>query len=306
MPAEALTGEAAELATEIRVRLEGAVRLRDRARAERDPDQAWALLEDALRRVPDLPGAEDLLAGLPPHPPSQVRAQVRGDAVVVTWAPSPSRGGEIGYEVHRDGVRLAEAERPGVEDPRPPVNVPVIYAVTARRRRAATAPVPAAPVLYRPEPRDLRLTVGDGVVAGAWSAPPEAARVVVTRDGAPVRVTGSTFRDHGVRNGTGHEYLVAAVYRTPTGDVTTPGLRRTVTPQARPEPIADFTVEPYGDRLLIRCAQPAAGVLEFVALAGAPAWPYGATVSAEEVRAAGRALAAVPTSGGYVIARDRL
>ncbi|GAA0417548.1 hypothetical protein Acor_20580 [Acrocarpospora corrugata] len=306
LPAEALTGEAAELATEIRVRLDGAVKLLDRARAERDPDQAWALLADALRRVPDLPGAEDLQDGLPPHPPTEVRARLRGETVVVTWTPSRSRSGEISYDVHRDGVPFAEADRPGVEDAGPPVNVPVVYAVSARRKHAATAPVPAAPVLHRPEPRDLRLTGGDGVVVGAWSRPPEATRVVVTRDGSPVPVSGAGFRDHAVRNGAGHEYVVSAVYRTPGGDVTTPGLRRTVTPQARPEPIADFTVEPYGDRLLIRCAPPAAGVAEFFALADAPPWPYGATVPADEVRAAGRPLAAVPADGGYVIARDRL
>ncbi|MGW4423125.1 hypothetical protein [Streptosporangium sp. NPDC004631] len=304
LPADALVGEAAELATEVRARLAKAVQLRDAAQAEADPDRAWMMLEDALSRAPDLPGAEDLFAGLAPQPPVDVRARLEGDVVVVTWQASLSRAGEIGYEVFRNGVPFAEVTRPGARDECLPVNKPVTYSVVARRRQAASAPVACAALTFRPEPDGLRLTAVDGVVIGHFRSPAGALRVVVTRDGRPILVEGSGFRDRNLRNGTTYEYLVAAVYPDGRGEAVTPGLRSAVTPQARPEPIAEFTVEsdPGGrDELVIRCAEPPSGVLEFLALPSEPRWPYGASVPIEEVRAAGRVLPATPTRTGHVL-----
>ncbi|MEU7835081.1 hypothetical protein [Nonomuraea sp. NPDC049129] len=304
LPAEALSGETAELASEVRARLAKAIRLRDEARTEADPDQAWIMIEDALRRAPDLSGAQDLLAGLPPRPPGQVRARLRGEVVAITWEPSPSRAGDIDYEVYRNGVPFAQATRPNASDARPPVNTPVIYSVAARRGEASSAPVDCAPLTLRPEPEDLRLTAVDGVVTGQWRTPAEVSRVVVKRDGRPIPVEGSGFRDRDVRNGTTYDYLIAAVYPDGRGEVTTPGLRRAVTPQARPVPVADFTVESalggHGE-LLIRCAEPPSGVPQFMMLAAEPRWPYGTVVSLQEVRAAGQVLSATPTRDGYLL-----
>ncbi|GII96757.1 hypothetical protein [Sinosporangium siamense] len=306
LPADALAGEAGELATEVRARVGKAVALRDRARDEPDPDAAWIMLEDALRQVPDLPGAQALLEGLPPRPPVEVRARVRGDAVVVTWEPSPSRSGEIDYDVHRDGVRLAEAASPGVRDEGPPVNARTVYAVTARRGRACSPAVPAPPVVLRPEVRGLQVAAGDGVVTGRWTAPAQAARVVVTRDGIAVPTEGSGFRDRGVRNGAGHEYLVKVVYPAGSGEVATAGLRRTASPQARPEAVAEFSVESRAQgELLVRCAEPRAGAVEFLSLAGPPPWPQGTTLHVDEVRAAGRAVQAACATGGFLIRPGR-
>ncbi|MEU4232346.1 hypothetical protein AB0F17_49310 [Nonomuraea sp. NPDC026600] len=304
LQAEALTAEAAELATEVRARLAKAVSLRDGARTEADPDQAWMMLEDALRRAPDLLGVEDLLAGLPPKPPGEARARLQGDVVAIVWQPSPSRAGDIDYEVYRNGVPFAEVTRPNASDERPSVNTPVIYSVAARRRQATSAPVACAPLTFRPEAQELRLTAVDGVVAGQWRMPAEALRVVVKRDGRPIPVEGSGFRDRDVRDGTTYDYLIATVYPDGRGEVTTPGLRRAVTPQAKPVPVADFTVEsgPGGrGELLIRCSEPPSGVLEFVLLTAEPRWPYGADIPVEEVRAAGRVLPAAPTRDGYVL-----
>ncbi|WP_214110316.1 hypothetical protein [Acrocarpospora catenulata] len=294
-----------ELAAEIAARLAAAVRLRDQALTATDPDEAWLLLADALRRVPDLPGAAGLLARLAPHPAREVRAEARDATVTVTWRPSPSRAGEIDYEVRRDGVPFPVAEAgPGrAVDGAPPVNVPVRYTVLARRGEATAAPAAAEPLTVRPEPRDLRLTAGDGVVTGRWTTPPEAIGVVVLRDGVPVPVEGSGFRDRNVRNGTGHRYLVYAVYPTPDGSgVSTPGLHRTVTPMARPEPVPELTVSPAPDgRLLLRCAEPRTGLLEFRLLPGPPPWPPGTTLSPVEARGVGRALAATPVPEGHLI-----
>ncbi|XVQ82305.1 hypothetical protein ACQP2K_25985 [Microbispora siamensis] len=304
LPTDALTGEAGELAVEIRARVDKAVRLREEARGEPDPDRAWLLLEDALHRVPDLPGAERLLSTLAPRTPADVTVRVHEGAVLVGWTPSSSRAGEVSYEVYRDGVLIAESPRPGMRDEHPPVNVRLTYAVAARRGQAVSAAVVAPPLVLRPEPRDLRLTAADGVVTGSWAAPPEAVRVVVTRDGVPVATSGSGFRDCGVRNGRAHEYVVRAVYSGDVGEVTTPGLRRTVTPVARPEPLPDFTLETCPgemDRFLVRCAAPPSGDLEFLLLNDTPPWPYGACLPAAEVRAAGRPLEGAPAPGGHLI-----
>ncbi|MEV0165870.1 hypothetical protein [Nonomuraea fuscirosea] len=309
LSAETLSGEAAELAAEARARLAEAVRLRDAARTESDADQAWTMLDEALSRVSDLPGAEAMLAGLAPRPPGAVRARLHGDVVAIVWQPSPSRAGDIDYEVYRNGVPFAETGRPNASDERPPVNTPVTYSVTARRGQATSALAVCAPLTYRPEPEDLRLSAVDGVVTGRWRVPAEVLRVVVTRDGGPVRVESTGFRDQQVRNGVTYEYVISAVYSDGRGEVTTPGLRRSVTPQAKPVPVADFTVEPDPagrDELLIRCAEPASGVLEFVLLASEPRWPFGTDVPIAEVRAAGRVLPATATREGYVLRAARV
>ncbi|MEV4889681.1 hypothetical protein AB0K48_09865 [Nonomuraea sp. NPDC055795] len=304
LPPEALADEAAELATDVRARLANAIRLRDAARAEHDPDQAWIMLEQALGRVPDLAGATAMLAGLAPHPPAGVRAAVSERAVVITWQPSASRAGEIAYEVLRDGLTCAETGRASARDENPPVNTPVTYAVVARRGQAASTPVAAPPLTLRPEPDEVRLSGSDGVVTGSWRSPAEAVRVVVTRDGRPVHADGSGFRERGLRDGATYEYVIAAVYQDGPRQVTTSGVRRSVVPAARPEPVARFTLESAPGapgEVLIRCAEPAAGVVEFLSLAAEPRWPYETEVRLEEIRAAGRTLPARPVRGGYVV-----
>ncbi|MFC4532308.1 hypothetical protein [Sphaerisporangium dianthi] len=300
----ALAGEAAELATEVRARLAQAVRLRDRARAALDSDDAWLALRDALQRVPDLPGATELLARLAPHPARAVRAAVQGEGVSLVWQPSPSRAGRIVYDVYRDGILLATADRPSARDDGPPVNTPVTYWVVARRDEAVAMPALAASVVVRPEPADLRLTAGDGVVSGRWTRPAEATRVIVTRDGRPVPAGDTGFRDRDVANGTSYSYTVCAVYADPDGEVVTPGVRRTMTPLGRPRPVADFTLRPDPSApgtFLVHYEELATGALEIVGLDATPPWPMGTTLSLAELRAATRAIPTAPTRDGQSI-----
>lgn len=300
----ALTGEAAELATEVRARLARAVQLRDRARASLDPDDAWIALRDALQRVPDLPGAGELLVRLAPYPARAVRANLQGEGVSLVWQPSPSRAGRIVYDVYRNGVPLETSERPSARDERPPVNTVVTYSVVARRDEAVSMPAAAAPVVVRPEPRDVRLSAGDGVVSGRWTRPAEAARVVVTRDGKSLPASDTGFRDKDVANGTSYAYVVAAAYPGPDGEVVTPGVRRTVTPQGRPRPVTGFTLHPDPSApgtFLVRYAEPPTGVVEIVALDAAPPWPVGTTLQLGELRGASRAIPTIPTREGQAI-----
>ncbi|WP_062443649.1 hypothetical protein [Herbidospora daliensis] len=294
-----LDGPAAELAAEIRARLAAAEALRDRALAAADSDEAWLALADALRRVPDLPGAADLQRRLAPLPAQEVTATADDASVVVTWRPSGSKAGEISYEILRNGLPIDGGEPFRVTDPAPPIDEPVVYGVVAHRGTAAARAVTAPAVTVRPEVADVRVRAGDGLVTGGWTRPAAAAGVVVTRDGTPIEIDGDGFADRRVRNGTGYVYLVKAVY---SGGVTTPGVRARATPHARPVPVAEFTVEPAPDgQVLLRCAPPPAGHVEFRLLESAPPWPYGTTVSLAEARATGRALAVLPAPDGHLV-----
>ncbi|GII83798.1 hypothetical protein Ssi03_17880 [Sphaerisporangium siamense] len=304
LDAAALTGEAAELATEVRARLASAIRLRDRARAALDPDDAWIALRDALRRVPDLPGASELLLRLAPHPARAVRVSVQGGGVGLVWQPSPSRAGRVVYDVLRNGTVVTSTERPSARDERPPVNVPLVYAVVARREEAVAMPAVAATLIVRPEPAEVALGAGDGVVSGTWRLPAEAAGVRVTRDGLPVPAGETGFRDRDVVNGTTYTYVVSAVYPGQDGEAVTPGVRRAVTPQGRPRPVTGFTLraDPAAPgTFLVRYEEPPEGAVEFVALDVPPPWPVGTTLALAELRAAGRAIPSIPTRDGQAI-----
>ncbi|REE94980.1 hypothetical protein [Thermomonospora umbrina] len=305
--------EAELLGEEARRRVAAAVRLRDSAAGEPDPDRAWRMLADALALVRDLPGAEEHQRRLPPHPVPRVRATAEGAGVRVDWAPSPSAVGEVGYLVVRrrdrppdgdgDGEPVA-SDGTGVLDVRPPVNVPLFYGVVARRGEAAAPIVCAGPVVVRPEPQSVELVPGDGAVTGRWSVPEGAARVVVTREGRPVPAEREGFREQ-VPNGFTHHYVIRAVYVDAEGRaVETPGVMASATPNASPEPVRDLVVE--GDpadpaRLLARFGQPASGTVEILMLDTPPPWRDGALLPVAEVRRAGDRVPATPTSRGLAL-----
>lgn len=280
-----LTGDAELLAAEARRRISSATALRQEAAALvlTDPDEAWLRLADALRLVGDLPGAADLQAGLPPRAPGRLEAVVEGAEVTLSWPPSPSRVGEIGYVVTRCLGRVPRHPGDGetlpsgggfARDPAPPLNAPLFYAAFAVRGTAASAPAVAGPLHVRPEPADVFVRAADGVVAGRFTAPPEAVRVLVTRDGTPVPAERNGFRDETVINGTTYHYRVAAAYLSADGHETiTPGVHVAATPAARPDPVGDLNVEqdPAG-HLVVTYDEPRHGQVEMVAMPGPPPW----------------------------------
>ncbi|GLW64263.1 hypothetical protein Arub01_25070 [Actinomadura rubrobrunea] len=312
--------EADLLAAEARQRLATAVRLREAAAEQDDPDRAWLLLADALRLVGDLPGAREHQRRLAPRPVPSLRADVEGAAVRLSWRPSPSTAGEVAYRVVRrrdrpprdaaDGDVLADPGAPGSSpadpapravDEHPPVNVPLYYGVVAVRGEAAAAPAVAGPVIVRPEPSEVELLPGDGAVTGRWRCPAEAARVLVMRAGRLVPAGRDGFRER-VPNGKTHHYRVCAVYLDAHGrEVVTPGVRVSVTPSPPPAPVYEMSVAPDPHdpgTLLVRFAPPAHGTVELLLLDEPPPWPRSAVLPAEEARRAGRRLTAVPAPGG--------
>jgi hypothetical protein len=312
-PAE-LTGDAELLAAEARRRISSATALRQEAAALvlTDPDEAWLRLADALRLVGDLPGAADLQAGLPPRAPGRMEAVVEGTEVTLSWEPTPSRVGEIGYVVTRCLGRVPRHPGDGetlpagggfARDTAPPLNAPVFYAVFAVRGTAASAPAVAGPLHVRPEPADVFVRAADGVVAGRFTAPPEAVRVLVTRDGTPIPAERGGFRDETVTNGTTYHYRIAAAYLSADGHETiTHGVHVAATPAARPDPVGDLGVEqdPAG-HLVVTYDEPRHGQVEMVALPGPPPWPAGTTLAVEEVHRVGRVLRTAPVPGGVAL-----
>ncbi|ACY97445.1 hypothetical protein [Thermomonospora curvata] len=313
-----LPEEAELLAEEARQRVAAAVRLREAATAETDADRAWRMLADALALVRDLPGAAEHQRRLPPRPVPRLRAVAEGTGVRLDWAPSPSAVGEITYRVVRcqgrppggdgDGETVAAvAEATGAFDADPPVNVPLYYGVVARRG-AADAPITCAdPVVVRPEVQSLELVAGDGVVTGRWIAPPGAARIVVLREGRPVAAERDGFREQ-VPNGVPCHYRIAAVYLDGEGRETmTPGVTASVTPNAPPEPVREWTVEtdPADPARTLLCfPHPPGGTVEILMLEAPPPWPVGTLLPAAKALQAGRRVPAAPTSRGLMLRPD--
>ncbi|GAB2866944.1 hypothetical protein GCM10022221_79490 [Actinocorallia aurea] len=269
-----------------------------------DPDAAWRKLEDAGALAADLPGLRELRRTLPPLPPTGVTAVADGERVRVTWTPSASRAGDIAHVVVRRADRPpadpADGDTVPAADPSPPVNVPLHYAVFARRGDAVSPGRAAPPVLLRPEPSGVELATGDGTVTGRWVCPPGATRVAVFRDGVPIPVGRDGFTDRAVINGATHRYEIHAVYPDGPVETTTPGLVLVATPHPLPDPVTEFTTQPHGqDRLLLGFALPDHGLVEALLLEGDPPWPTRALVPLAELR--GDRIEATPHARGLVV-----
>jgi hypothetical protein len=333
LDSEAAEGDVAVLAAEARQRVGRARELRDQAQAEPDPDTAWRLLSDALHLVPDLPGAEEHRRRLPPAPVPSVHAEWAGDHVMLSWEPSPSTAGEIGYRVvRRAGGPREEIVTTGPDltavDPAPPVNIPLHYGVAAWRGEASADLTLTGPVTLRPDPADVEVIAGDRAVTGRWQLPPEATGARVTRTPlsagpgsaddrrggrhrAPERTAVVVeadrlgFTDRDVRNDVAYQYRIAAVYLDADGrEHVTRGVVAAATPSAPPEPIAALTLEPDPidpNRLTAVFDAPPHGTPELILLPGPPPWPYGAVVPVAEVHRTGRRLAAAPGAQGLTV-----
>ncbi|MCD0448715.1 hypothetical protein LO762_05830 [Actinocorallia sp. API 0066] len=294
-------------AVEARSRVASAERLVTEAEAlaaRGDADGAWRLLQDATALAADLPGLAERQRALPPLPPTDVRATADGSSVRITFTPSASRSGDVAHTVVRRAGRppadVTDGEAVAAADLAPPVNVPLHYAVFAKRGDAASPPAVAVPLLLRPEPSGIELAAGDGMVTGRWLCPPGAARVAVFRDGVPIPVGREGFTDRAVANGATLRYTVHAVYPDGPVEATTPGVTLSVTPHALPEPVTEFTLEPHGqDRILLRFPLPDHGLVEARLLDADPPWPPGALVPVAELR--GVRVDSTPHARGLVV-----
>ncbi|MFI7336864.1 hypothetical protein ACIBUY_02855 [Streptomyces sp. NPDC050085] len=300
-------GTAADLVTQVRATLAQARALVDRARAlpPAESDRAWDLIERAEAIVRDLPGVDAARRDLAVAPVPALTAAQEGPVIVVTWDPTPSTTGEPTHvliraahhrpRTLRDGVPLTPASprATSYEDRDPPPNVPLYYAVAARRGAEPDGAVSElrvfGPLVHRPEVAELHLRAGDAEVAAAWTCPAGADSVDVVRSapGAPdvaVPAHRDGFTDSTLINGTAYTYRIRVVHRDDDGrPVRTDGIRRTVTPQGAPEPVAALTVGPAPDepgRLLARFTPPRTGTVLLYGFDAEPPWTTGTRIPA--------------------------
>lgn len=330
-----LPEDATELAAELRRLVDRAVELRDRASAgaagsldAAEVDRRWGRLTEARRLVPDLPSVDEAMRRLAPAPPTGVRVAISGRAVSVSWQASRSAVGDLTYQVIRQRNRppanaldadrtVARTDGLAAKDEAPPLNETLYYAVlTQRDGTAATTLAVSGPVRVRPEPEDVRLHAGDGVVEGRWRPPAAAERVLVRRaaDGTPSAAAGveiaanpSGFRDTGVRNNTTYRYWIGAVYLDRSGTAaTTAGTVWSATPTTKPDPVRSLGVRldpDDADRLRLEFTAPAHGAVEVVECADRPQWTVGRELELSAARRAGTPVTGTPTPAGLTVRR---
>ena len=214
-----------------------------RAAEAHAPEEAAAGYLAISRELVD-PAVTEGLLRCPAAAPATVDAAVAGTEVVVTWSPSPSTAGRIGYRVCRDTTVLAEeTTAPPFVDRQAPVGRPLVYRVTTLREGSAGATTAAQAIAVLPEVTDLRLTTEPGVVLGRWRLPAGAVRAVVLRAGAEIAATETGFTDAGVRPGATVTYLVLVEY--PEGR--SQGIEVAVVCLGEPEMVTDLHAVANGD-----------------------------------------------------------
>jgi len=168
-------------------------------------------------------------------------------SVVLSWSPSTDNSAVAGYDVFRDGVRIATVTTPGYTDPSVTSNIAYAYTVVAFDAAGNRATASAA-LSVTPNPAPLTVTVSGqlssdilglpqsdilaptaptnlsavtAAVSGtnssvtlSWSAASDAVAVTgyeVFRDGVMIAtVTTTGYTDPSVQSGLGHSYTVKA------------------------------------------------------------------------------------------------
>lgn len=249
-----------------------------------------SLLLEALRLCADHRAAREELSKIPPPPPRDlmVAADADGRVVHLSWH-APSEPGCSFIIMRADAAefpavmdpsvqqRLASVGVPHWDDYRPPIGVPMRYAVYAERhgRLSEQAAVSSEPIFLAPPPT-LLAKPGDGLVELSWTRPANSASVEIVRTeiGAktdPVTMLpGSSVQlvDTGVRNNVRYRYTARATY-----PISAPGDRQETrySKEASSEVIPGPVPEP--PRGLSAQSQPVHPSLPFCRHAVALRWP---------------------------------
>jgi hypothetical protein len=254
--------------TDLIAGLRGAQAFVARARAvqESDPASARALYRQALAIAADLAEARDGLRSLPPDPPTMLRADVNGEAIVLRWtAPAPDGLGPWSYRVVRkvggvpsrvdDGAVAATVDVAEATDRGATPGQVVGYAVfTVRGATSATgATVPPFPFLV--DVQDLRADGDRGEIRLSWTLPSRAIGAKVVRLGGPggsdrpIDALADGAFDRGLDEGRIYRYRVSAFFRGSDGrSHFAPGVEIAATPSPPAVPAGPLTVvrEPDG------------------------------------------------------------
>lgn len=263
---------AADLAT---VESEIATKLRDvqqlitqarreasRNETERNDEKIVQLCRQALQICQDASEAKTLLTQLPPGPPSNLQATVRGDVVQLTWDESASA--ETRYLIVRkphsrplaaaDGEALATIADTRYDDKTLEVGVPTFYAIFADRGgvRSARGALITKPVMRIQQVQHVTKVVEERRIYLKWEPPPHVHEVIVRRSEGAFPKDSNAGRalfvvnqreasDTQIENGRTYFYSIFSTFRDYDGAlrITTP-VRVEVFAQVPPPPIADL------------------------------------------------------------------
>jgi hypothetical protein len=242
----------------------------DGEEAKGRPEQAAALLAEAIRLAGDDDGLPQRLAAIPPPAPSDVRAEQDGNRVRVSWQPSAAAVGSVRYLVARGrgqaprspsqgAAVVAGTERSDVTDDEAPAGTELFYSVfAARGGEAWSPPATAGPTVFTPDVADVSVSYADTSVAASWRPYPGTDAVQVVRqeareprgrdDGTIVEASLTGFADTGLRSGTEYCYLIVASYLAAGGQRRyATGVASRAVPEPVPRPVTDLDITGPGD-----------------------------------------------------------
>ncbi|MGH2485659.1 MAG: hypothetical protein ACRDHE_06580, partial [Ktedonobacterales bacterium] len=248
------------------------------------PERSADLCVQALGICTDYAEPRDLLARMPPEPPSDLQVTPSERLVSLTWKPSATRNAN--YVIVRkaasqpvspnDGSRIATIAGYRYDDTQPEMGVSLYYAIFAERGGVESARGAGASrsVLLVDDVKKLAQRINNRTVELTWEPPKRALRVVVTRtEGAAPRsyqdgvarhlVDNAHVVDHDVENGRRYYYGVYCQFADAEGRVlTSRGACIEATPETPPvaPEITCTTVEtPKGFETLITWTAPVKG-----------------------------------------------
>jgi hypothetical protein len=303
----------------------------DRDRGE--TEKAAGQLAQALRLAADDETLASQLAALPPPAPGPALAQLDGQQVLITWAPSPARAGQVRYRVMRHLARAPVSAADGTAvvtqvsecsatDPAPPAGADLYYSVFADRgAEVYSLPAAAARLRFAPDVAGIEVAEAETSITASWPQPPQGTEAVdVVRwepqpgqddDELPAAGAGTAvpagltgFTDRGLATGTRYRYRITVVYRAPDGALRrSGGIVVPAVPLPEPTAVTDLTWEVLAEPataptapVMLSWTPPRHGQVRLVRAADPPGWPAGTRVHPE--RGALTGIPGQPRQGG--------
>lgn len=287
------------------------------------PDDLIQAYSEILSLCRDCQEARDVLAKTPPQPPTNLRAQVSGKLVHLTWLASSSQG--VSYNIVRkehsrpispqDGNRLATTEGIAFDDTTGEAGVPYFYAAFSNREEvfSKAGAILDQPVVLIQDVDKLTAQIADHQVHLKWQAPPNVEKILVRRgdkafsnslqDGVAIQTLDlHQAVDNQVENEHRYFYTVYCQFKDLVGKpIVSSGARIEAVPQQPPEPIRELSIiangPPEARKLQITLPQVSKGDVVVVKTYQSTGLLPGMEISASDLSRYGQVL---KTKSGYL------